>query len=72
MELEIIILSKVSQIKKDKGCMVFLMWSIDPKDKCMHKYKHHMHRERGREMEREKERERENVCNSISGTVWGE
>jgi hypothetical protein len=45
IELEIIMLSKVSQVQKDKGHMFsFTCWKIDPKDKHMHKTKHdHVH-----------------------------
>jgi hypothetical protein len=44
MELVIIILSKISQVQKDKGHVFSLMWKIDPKDNYIHKYKHdHIH-----------------------------
>jgi hypothetical protein len=33
MELEIIMISEVSQVQKDKSCMFSLMWKKDPKDK---------------------------------------
>jgi hypothetical protein len=29
MEMEIIVLSEVSQAQKDKGCMFSLMWNLD-------------------------------------------
>jgi hypothetical protein len=32
VELELIMVSEVSQIQKDKGHMLFLMWKINPKD----------------------------------------
>jgi hypothetical protein len=38
MELEIIMLSKVNQILKEKGHMFSFMWKIDLKVKCIHKY----------------------------------
>jgi hypothetical protein len=38
MELEIIMLSKVSQVQRDKSHIY--MWTTDPKNKCIHKYKH--------------------------------
>jgi hypothetical protein len=39
MALEIIMLSEISQTQKDEGHMFSVMWKIDPKDKCIHKYK---------------------------------
>jgi hypothetical protein len=39
MELEIIILSKASQVQKDKSSHVFShMWNINLNDKCIYKY----------------------------------
>jgi hypothetical protein len=41
MQLEDIMLSKVSQAQKGKGHIFFShMWKIDPKDKHIHKNKH--------------------------------
>jgi hypothetical protein len=40
MQLKDIMLSKVSQVEKDKGHVVSYMWKIDPKDKHIHKNKH--------------------------------
>jgi hypothetical protein len=42
MQLDDIMLSEVSQAQKDKGCVFFLMWKIDPKDKHIHKNKYHI------------------------------
>jgi hypothetical protein len=40
MQLKDKMLSEVSQIQKDKGCLFPLMWKIEPKDKHIHKNKH--------------------------------
>jgi hypothetical protein len=39
MELEIIMLSEVSQVQKDK--VFSYMWKVDLNDKHIHKYKHY-------------------------------
>jgi hypothetical protein len=44
MELEIPMLSEVSQVQKGKDHIFSHMWKTDPKDKHMHKTKHnHIH-----------------------------
>jgi hypothetical protein len=51
MELEIIMSNKVSQHQKTKLNVSSYMCKIEPKDKCIHNYKHnhtHTHKGRGR------------------------
>jgi hypothetical protein len=45
MDLEIIMLSKAKSGSEGQSLHVFSpIWKIDPKDKCIHKYKHnHIH-----------------------------
>jgi hypothetical protein len=80
MELEIAMLSEVSQDQKGKSCLIFqITWKQVLKEKCTHKYIYdlmyvytyiytHMPKYGCAYIDREKEREWEHACNS--GFVW--
>jgi hypothetical protein len=40
MKVEVVVLSEISHVQKDKDHVSSHIWKMDPNDKCIHRYNH--------------------------------